>query len=622
MPGASSNTAGAGADQRRNTEGSGDNRAVSGGAATGGENAGDAGRIETGDVGRTDFIHHQNVRLLGLARGFDATQLRQHPTTDIAQVGGTLGEQGVLQRFLLFGRRFNHRHPRRFGAFALLETGVDFIGQFRVVEHFLVGDENLANGLGLAAFDQAFDVATHVRQRLLETLALDGGRLTAQRVIDGLQHLNVRRADGDARCGGDGLNQTAGRWREDHFGHIGDHFALLAHGWQRLDFFTEAFFDGGQQGWQGIGGDARFGDEFQHLTATGAEAEQFAQALHRHRAVLAIDDAHADFAFKTFRQLREDLRRTRMQAVGVGQRDASARPIGRQFTAEHFEDFTAAGGAAQFVAATFDQQRTKAFEQGLMGFTEAGQAEQTAERLAEVAHRFVRRDEGQARTLDRLLAVQPPQAIAQRQRVDLLQHGGETVAHAVGLTQQTRTAPDQLFEIIGGHTEADHLCIQRQFLRRALQQFQQGFGGTGAAQRLAQVGFAEGTGQQLQQAQVFVGFGRNTDRQVDDLTVAPVHAFGELHQPHAGGKHLIAGFRRTVGDGNTLTEKGRALGFARLQPGEITLGHQAIGDQMLGQQVQRCGLIHSRLAHGYLLYGELEHAFSFLAPCDARYCFE
>ncbi|AKA26694.1 hypothetical protein PCL1606_52480 [Pseudomonas chlororaphis] len=29
--------------------------------------------------------------------------------------------------------------------------------------------------------------------------------------------------------------------------------------------------------------------------------------------------------------------------------------------------------------------------------------------------------------------------------------------------------------------------------------------------------------------------------------------------------------------------------------------------------MQRSGLIHSRLAHGYLLNGELEHAFSYLA---------
>ncbi|MNH17971.1 hypothetical protein D3C79_776600 [compost metagenome] len=217
--------------------------------------------------------------------------------------------------------------------------------------------------------------------------------------------------------------------------------------------------------------------------------------------------------------------------------------------------------------------------------------------------------------------MQPPQAIAQRQRFDLLQHGGESVADAISLTQQTRAAPDQFFEIFGGNAQADHLRIQRQFLRRALQQFQQGFGGSGAAQGLAQIGFTEGTGQQLQQAQVFVGLGGNTDRQVDDLSVAPIHAIGELHQAHTCGKHLIAGFGRTVGDGNTLTEKGRALGFASLQTGEVALVNQAIGNQVPGQQLQRGGLIHSRLAHGYLLYSELEHAFSCWHPWGARYCF-
>jgi hypothetical protein len=121
---------------------------------------------------------------------------------------------------------------------------------------------------------------------LLEPLALDGGGLAAQRVIDGLLHLNMRRADGDARRGGDGLNHAAGRRGEQHLGDIDNFFARLAHGRQRLDFFTEAFFDGGQQRRQRIGGDARLGDQLQHLTTTGAEAEQLAQALDRHRAVL------------------------------------------------------------------------------------------------------------------------------------------------------------------------------------------------------------------------------------------------------------------------------------------------------------------------------------------------
>jgi len=155
-----------------------------------------------------------------------------------------------------------------------------------------------------------------------------------------------------------------------------------------------------------------------------------------------------------------------------------------------------------------------------------------------------------------------------------------------------------------------------------LQQFQQRFGGAGATQGLAQIGLAEGAGQQLQQAQVFIGFRRDADRQINDLAIAPVDTIGKLHQAHAGGEYLIAGFRSAVGNGDALTEKGRALGFPGLQAGEVTVGHQTVGDQMTGQQLQGSGFIHSRLAHGYLLYSELEHAISFLAQFNARYCFE
>jgi hypothetical protein len=68
-----------------------------------------------------------------------------------------------------------------------------------------------------------------------------------------------------------------------------------------------------------------------------------------------------------------------------------------------------------------------------------------------------------------------------------------------------------------------------------------------------------------------------------------------------------------VGDGDTLAKKGRTLGFAGLQAGEITFGYQAIGHQFVSEQLQRGGFIHGRLGHGYLLWIELEHAFSFLA---------
>ena len=70
-----------------------------------------------------------------------------------------------------------------------------------------------------------------------------------------------------------------------------------------------------------------------------------------------------------------------------------------------------------------------------MRFAQTGQAEQAAERLAKVANGFVWGHKRQPRAFDRLFAVQPPQAIAQRQRFCLLQDGGKTIAHAIGLAQ-------------------------------------------------------------------------------------------------------------------------------------------------------------------------------------------
>ncbi|MNI31724.1 hypothetical protein D3C73_856140 [compost metagenome] len=149
---------------------------------------------------------------------------------------------------------------------------------------------------------------------------------------------------------------------------------------------------------------------------------------------MPVGQAYADLAVKALCQLREDLRRTRVQAVGIGQGNARARPVRRQLAAQHFEHLAATGSAAQFMATAFDQQRTQPLEQGLVCFAQAGQAEQTVERLAEITQGLVRCDEGQARTLDGLLTVQPPQAIAQGQRFDLLQHRRETAADAIGLT--------------------------------------------------------------------------------------------------------------------------------------------------------------------------------------------
>ena len=271
--------------------------------------------------------------------------------------------------------------------------------------------------------------------------------------------------------------------------------------------------------------------------------------------------------------------------------------------------------------AAFDQQAAQAFEQGLVRFAKAGQAEQPGQWLAEVTQRLLRGDEGEPRAAYRTLAVQPPEPFAQRQRLDLLQHAGKAVFHALGTAQQARAAPDQFVEVVSGNAQFDHLRIQRQFLGRTLQQVQQGFGAVGPAQGLDQIVFTECTGQQLQQAQVLVRARGDGNGQVDDLAVAPIHAVGKLHQAHTGAEHQFAGFRGAVGNGDTLTKKRRALRLASLQAGQITLGDQAVTNQVRGQQLQGGGLVRRVLAHGYLRRGELEHD---PLLCDAasasRYC--
>ncbi len=171
------------------------------------------------------------------------------------------------------------------------------------------------------------------------------------------------------------------------------------------------------------------------MSPPSAETEQLTQAFHRHRLACHIDNTHTNIAIETLRQLRQDLRWPGMQTMGISQGDARARPIGRQFATKDLQHRPAAGGTPQFMATAFDQQGAQTFEQSLMGLTETGETEQAVQRLAEITQRLLRSDKCQPRLPDRLLAVQPPQAVTQRQRLDLLQDRGKTVAHTIGLAQ-------------------------------------------------------------------------------------------------------------------------------------------------------------------------------------------
>ncbi len=170
-----------------------------GGTAACGKNTGDLRRVETGNVGRADFIHHQNVGFVRSCNGFDATDLRQHAATDVTQVCGALGQQCVLQLFLLNRSGLDNRGPGRGRAFVVVEARFDFAGQFRVFKHLLVGDEDFPDGLGLAALNKIFDIAAHLADRLVQALALGSHRLAPLGIIEALQHLNVGRPHGNPR---------------------------------------------------------------------------------------------------------------------------------------------------------------------------------------------------------------------------------------------------------------------------------------------------------------------------------------------------------------------------------------------------------------------------------------
>ncbi|MNC17785.1 hypothetical protein D3C75_656760 [compost metagenome] len=189
------------------------------GAALGGDNAGNPVGVQAGDIGWTDFGHHQHIGLLGFNLRLHTTQLRQHAAANIAQVGGALGEQRIVQRLLLTGRSFDHGHPRGRSAFALGQALFDIVGQGWVGKHFLVGDENFANGF-VAAQDQSLQFAIDGSQGFAQFLPLQGARFTPQGIVELTLDTDMRRAAGNAGGGAHTLDTAAGRWRLQYFGYV------------------------------------------------------------------------------------------------------------------------------------------------------------------------------------------------------------------------------------------------------------------------------------------------------------------------------------------------------------------------------------------------------------------
>ncbi|MNM85880.1 hypothetical protein D3C81_980190 [compost metagenome] len=232
-----------GADYSGDAKGAGDDGAMGRRAALSGDDTGNPARVQPGHIGRADLGHHQHIRLLRFNVRLHAAQLGQHAAADVAQVGGTFGEQSVVQRLLLPLCRLNHCHPRRRGAFALGQALLDIVGQRRVGEHFLVSDKDLANGL-VAALHQGVQLAVHRCQGIAQLDPFLGEGFTAQGVIDGALDADVGRPMGDARRRANTLDPTARSGCLKHFQRrAGKRCRALR---QRLDVLAQACFDGRQ----------------------------------------------------------------------------------------------------------------------------------------------------------------------------------------------------------------------------------------------------------------------------------------------------------------------------------------------------------------------------------------
>ena len=376
---------------------------------------------------------------------------------------------------------------------------------------------------------------------------------------------------------------------------------------QRFDRFTQTTLQCSANGRQRTVGNRRFSAEFEHLATPRTQRQQATEALGRDPGARIAKQAHADIPSKTLRQLAQHLGRTRVQAMGIEQRHTEAGPVRRHLTAQCLDHLAAVAGFTEGRRAATDQYIAQTLQRLTMRFALAGQAKQTTQRLTAKRQRLCRGDEGQTRPLDAGLAVQPPQAVAQRQRLATGQPEGKTAARATGLAQQTRALPEQFVEIFGRLPQRHQLAVQRQRLRRALQQLENLRRLAGLTQRLAQVALAQCAGQQLQQMQVFVGLRGDGDGQVHLLAIAPVHPIGELDQADAGAQHLIAGLRRAMGDGDALAEKGRALGFTRLQALEVSRIGQAGTGQRITEHGQGFALVRRNPAHLDLAGIEFEH---------------
>ncbi len=348
---------------------------------------------------------------------------------------------------------------------------------------------------------------------------------------------------------------------------------------------AEAVRHGATYGVERLLGSLAFGGEEQLLAAAGTKVDHLGQAGSGHRGATALGQSHLDRQALFPSRLHQLLGRAGMQSVGV---EYPGQPgMGRGGFAGQAGQYGGGIGTGQLGGGTAVEQGQNALQQAAVGVPLGGQAEHPLHRFAAALQALIRRGQGQRRHRDAALAEAEPQPLAQRRQLAFGDLGDETAAHAAELTQPGGAGQSQFARVAGRKAEAQSIGVQARFHLGLRQQGRHGRRRARAGQTLADAVVVEYVGELAQDVQMLVALSGDGDQHVNALAIVPLDAGGKLQYAYAGGQHVLAAFRRAVGDGDGVAEVGGGLRLALEQAVAVGGGGQPCPVQRFGGLLQR-----------------------------------
>ena len=119
--------------------------------------------------------------------------------------------------------------------------------------------------------------------------------------------------------------------------------------------------------------------------------------------------------------------------------------------------------------------------------------------------------------------------------------------------------------ILSGKTHTQRVGIQSWLKRWFRQQARDIGSGVGTGQLFGNAFTIQHVGELAQNIQVLVVLSRNRHQDVHLLAVVPLDSLGKLQYSHAGLFHMLAAFRRPMGDRDSVAQVRRGLGFTGVQ---------------------------------------------------------